>query len=206
MIQQIQNLPKVAGHMVHKPSAKQDTRENIKHMFLSLYKKRPLSQIFVSDLVKACDISRGTFYFYFNDIIDLYRECEQDIIDEMESSLNDVILSTVGTNYEQFVNTYAKHLNDLKGNIEIYHILLNGSERASFRKTWFESVRRNYQHSMTFSSVTAPAKRNNLAIFFAGGIIAVLSEWVLNDCKEPEEDIAAIVARITFQGAFPPPP
>ena len=64
-----------------------DTKELIKREFLKEYHEKSLEKIKVSVLVSACNISRGTFYFYFTDVQRLYKECEQDIIGFMEEGM-----------------------------------------------------------------------------------------------------------------------
>lgn len=112
----------------------QTTKECIKKKFLSIYKKKPLQRIFVSDLVCACNISRSTFYF--ENIEQLYYECEQDLIDIMEHELNKVVLCTVGgsrKNITQFIKTYSEHLSRYPEHKELFQCLLEGSEYAFFR-------------------------------------------------------------------------
>ena len=181
------------------------TREHIKQIFLSLYKKKPLHRIFVSDLVDACNISRGTFYFHFENIEQVYRECEQDLIDKMEDGLDKVVLCTVGgsrNDMTRFIETYSRHLSRYPEHLELYHCLLEGSERASFRQKWVNSVRRHFEQTLTFSRTTSPSQREYLLEFYSGGTVAMLSNWVLNGCQAPPEEIASITAQVQFQGTF----
>jgi len=182
--------------------AKQTTKECIKEKFLDIYSVTPLAQISVSELAKECHISRSTFYFYFEDVRTLYRACEQDVIDRMESNLSDVILCTVTSDFKKFVETYSNHLKGYIKYIDVYKCLLNGSEEASFRKAWFESIRRHYEKSMNFSRTASPSQRDNLTRYYAGGQLSILSNWVLTDCREAAEDIAHISAQVLFQGTF----
>ncbi|MGI6176527.1 MAG: TetR/AcrR family transcriptional regulator C-terminal domain-containing protein [Christensenellales bacterium] len=43
----------------------------IVHTFVELLDKKPLSKITVTEIIEACEISRNTFYYYFQDIYDL---------------------------------------------------------------------------------------------------------------------------------------
>lgn len=188
--------------MADDPKSKHNTREYIKKTFLAIYKNKPLGQIYISDLIKACSIARGTFYFHFDNIETLYRECEKDIIDKMEADLDNVVICTVGVNEEEFTKVYTGLIKNYRDDLEAYKCLLCGSEEASFRSAWFESIRRNYEKTMRFSKETSPARREYLTRFFAGGVLALLSSWVLNDCREPAEDIASVEAQALFNGVF----
>jgi AcrR family transcriptional regulator len=182
--------------------AKQRTRENIKKIFLEMYKNKPLQKITVSDLISACDISRGTFYVHFANTCALYRECERNIIDFLEAGISDVNMSLVRMDYNKHIEVFSRFLKGYVEHIDMLKRFLNGSEKASFRQTWHDSICRNYEKSMEFSDVTSPSKRDKLILFYAGGQVALLSNWILADCKEPVGDIASISAQILFQGVF----
>ncbi|MDR1913968.1 MAG: TetR family transcriptional regulator C-terminal domain-containing protein, partial [Clostridiales bacterium] len=72
----------------------------------------------------------------------------------------------------------------------------------SFQQAWIDSIRITYEKSMEFSDITSPSKRNNLILFYVAGQVALLSNWILANCKEPVKDIAHISAQILFYGVF----
>lgn len=186
-------------------ASQQSTREYIKQIFLSLYKKKPLHRIFVSDLVSACNIARGTFYFYYENLEQLYHECERDLIDKMENGLDQIVLCTVGGSRKdmtRYIETYSRHLSRYPNYLELYHCLLEGSERASFRRRWVESVRRHFEQTLPFSCTISPVQKTFLLQFYSEGMVGMLSHWVLTDCAAPPEEIAAINAQVLFQGTF----
>lgn len=181
------------------------TGEYIKSVFLSLYREKPLHRIFVSELVSACNISRGTFYFHFENIEQLYRKCEEDLVRFMEDGLDSVVLCTVGgsrSNTGRFIQTYSAHLSRYPVRLEQFQCLLNGSENASFRKRWTQSVFRHFEKTLPFSNTVSPEYQEYLLHFFSGGEVAMLSNWILNGCTAPPEAIASISAQALFQGTF----
>jgi AcrR family transcriptional regulator len=141
---------------------KQRTRESIKKNFLEMYKKNPLQKIKINDLIRICNISRGTFYFHFPNIYALYRECERDAIDLLETELPDVILSLVRRDYDKHIEVFTKFLKKYIEHVDMLKCFLSGSEKASFQQAWIDSIRITYEKSMEFSDITSPSKRNNL--------------------------------------------
>lgn len=187
------------------PGSQQTTRDRIKQTFLALYRKQPLSDIFVSDLAQQCSISRGTFYFYYENMEQLYHECETDLIRAMETGLDQVVLCSVGgkpENLDLFIETYSRHLTRYREFIPLYHCLLEGSEKASFHDRWVGSVASYFAQTLRFSSNIPPIHQTYLNHFFAGGEVAMLTAWVLNDCRDAPEDIAACSARALFTGSL----
>ena len=182
--------------------SKQSARDIIKAEFVGMYKSLPLNHISVSSLSTACNMSRGTFYLYFKDVRALYRECEYDLINHMDKELPEVVLCTVATDYEKYVAAFHGLLRCIIEKLDDYKCFLNGSEEASFRQAWFESIRKHFIQSIVFSRSISPEQHDYFTRFFAGGTYTVLNYWILNDCREPAEDIANASAQILFKGAF----
>ncbi len=59
------------------------TRDAIKHAFLRLLNERPLSKISVRSIVDACNISRNTFYYHYQDIPSLLEEIIRETADSL---------------------------------------------------------------------------------------------------------------------------
>ena len=68
-------------------SQKQKARERLLHEGLQLFSKQGLENTTVADIVVRCDIARGTFYNYFNDVRALFDA----IIDQTNGQIQSVI-------------------------------------------------------------------------------------------------------------------
>lgn len=51
-----------------------DTRKEIMDTFMELLNKKPLSKITITEIITEANISRNTFYYYFDDIFDLIKQ------------------------------------------------------------------------------------------------------------------------------------
>ena len=191
--------------MPHVNGAKENghsTKARIKARFLDEYRNKPLRHIRVDDLAKACSISRGTFYFYYENIPQLYSECEQELIDLMEEYVPNVMLCTVGNDVGNTIKSAISLLGVFKKHLEYYKCFVEGSECDSFLSAWSESIYRNFLSTMNFSRNTPLRTQENISRFYAGGLMSVLKNWVLTDCDEPEENLAAMMARVVFHGLY----
>ena len=64
-------------------SAKGDkTEAAIRAGLLALLAKRSLADITVSELCRASEVSRGTFYLHFNSVTDVYDQCMKALVSE----------------------------------------------------------------------------------------------------------------------------
>ena len=61
-----------------------DTQQIIQTAFIRLLNQKPLDRITVKDIVSECNVSRNTFYYYYQDI---YALLEQVLLDETEQAL-----------------------------------------------------------------------------------------------------------------------
>ena len=61
-----------------------DTQQIIQSAFIRILNQKPLDKITVRDVVSECNVSRNTFYYYYQDI---YALLEQVLLDETEQAL-----------------------------------------------------------------------------------------------------------------------
>lgn len=181
-----------------------DTRDLIKRTFVDLYTlKRELNKITVKNITSICNISRGTFYFYFTDVPTLYNECEQDIIHYIEEGLTEISISTLRQNYEKHIITYNKYLQKYLLIKDILKTFIIGSEKNSFRYSLSDSVKKNFLTTMgiLFDDIT-PTKLDYMSTFHTSGFTELLKKWILEDCSTPTEEIAAIISHVVYKGTW----
>lgn len=145
--------------MAYKFSSAQPSKNSIKKTFLELYRTKPLNQITVKEISDSCNLSRTTFYFYFEDINALYLECVQDAMAHMEVGLSDLVLYTVRRDFDRYVVAYTQHLSGLQENPDLYACLLSGSENTTFRNRWFQSIYKHCGQALSFSRMKTSIKK-----------------------------------------------
>lgn len=88
------------------------TRENIFNAFIDLLAKKPLYKISVQELCKNARINKGTFYYHYEDIYDLYGKC----IEKEIGTLYDYIDC-----YDRVITDPALFLYKVKEHRDVYH-------------------------------------------------------------------------------------
>lgn len=63
--------------------ATQSTKEKLSYTYLQLLKTKDADKITVKDVFTACGISRQTFYYYFQDLMDLVEYTLRGILDDL---------------------------------------------------------------------------------------------------------------------------
>ena len=56
------------------------TRRALKAVLIRLLQTRSLQKVSISELTELADISRGTFYLHYRDILDLYQTIQNEAV------------------------------------------------------------------------------------------------------------------------------
>ena len=192
-------------HYLDDSCKKQSTKEYIKDQFLSEYvEKKNLSRINISGLIRQCGISRGTFYFYFSDIKDLYFQVEDDLIRFITDGLKEVDMATVSGDRTRYIKAYEDYLINWEENKDILYSFFTGSEGWHFfelqKQCSVEHFRTCIQYKTDRELTETEIK---MAQFFALGHIGMLSEWIQHGCEMKKNEVAETVANVLFRGWFP---
>ena len=178
------------------------TETLIKEEFIRIYAEKPLEKIKVNHFVSACNIARGTFYFYFKDVYDLYKVCESEMIRYLENGLEELSMSTIRGNYKKHAKLYTKYLDRYLQNKEAIKIFMMGSEASSFKDALYCSVVKWYSQIMEFSGDINEKKKEMLVHFYASGWVLMIYKWFQGDCEMSTEVIGDVVAMIQYRGVF----
>lgn len=158
---------------------RQETIHNIERVFLEFLQTKELSEISVSDICKAADINRSTFYANYTDVYDL------------ADKLRDKLESEVATLYAEEYETQTNSNDFSKLFRHIY-------ENQIFYRTYFK-LGYDDRHQIVLYDTEAASKRfNNRFVeyhieFFKHGLNAILKKWLAGGCKETPEEITEIL-------------
>lgn len=98
------------------------TKALIKETFIEMLgEKKELSNINVSDLVKKANINRSTFYAHYDNIYDLAKEYENEIIDTFYTSWHYI----ENDNFEMFLDSFFTFI---KANDHKFKMLCSSNE------------------------------------------------------------------------------
>lgn len=65
------------------------SRKMIRHAFVELVLEKDLEKITVKNIVERAEVSRGTFYAHYSDILAVIEEIENELMGKMVEFLND---------------------------------------------------------------------------------------------------------------------
>ena len=168
---------------------RRDSRNRMETAFVRLLQHRELKQITVTDICKAADVNRTTFYANY---LDLY-----DLADAVQKRLEAEVLGLYQEERDQQYNSN----NFLK-------LFRHIQENQLFYKTYFKLGMDGKFQITEYDIHQAAAYYNNQHIeyhveFFRNGLNAVIKLWLRNGCQESPEEIASIIAA-EYAPKFPP--
>lgn len=158
---------------------KKETIHKVESVFLEFLQTKELNQISVSDICKAADINRSTFYASYTDVYDL--------ADKLREKLERDVAELYADEHEKMINT-----NDfLKLFKHIY-------ENQIFYRTYFK-LGYDEKHQITIYDYDQAAKRfDNRFIdyhieFFRNGLNAIIKKWLAGGCIETPDEMKEIL-------------
>ena len=154
---------------------RRQSKERIEKAFIESLQTKELHQITVSDICKACQLNRSTFYANYEDIYDLadkvreYLETEVNLLYKEEK--------TQGFNS----NDYLKLFRHIQGNQMLY-------------RTYFKLGYDNQYQIRYYDTKQAIKYFDNKHIeyhitFFQSGFNAIVKMWLAGGCKETPEEM-----------------
>ncbi len=163
------------------------TLKKIYDAFWSLYTRKEISRITVNAVTKEAGIHRSTFYLYFDDIYDLLKKAEEELLSEIEA-LPDTVQQNretgqLGIN-DMIVDFYAR-------NIEKINVLMGATGDPSFM---FELKKRLIP--MMFSQFSVSEDDEDLQMGFDYMITAILSLLTYTYQNDPKADMEVTMRRI----------
>ena len=144
-------------------------------------KKKKLSKITINDIASACNISRMTFYYHFQDIYDL-----------TEWTLEEAAGRAIGENrtYESWQQGFEGLLRELQANQTLILNIYRSMDREMIERYLLKKA----------ESVNEENKRR-VAIFYSYAFLGVLMEWIGKGMAAPPREVVKMVSAIV-QGDF----
>lgn len=164
---------------------RRESIERIEKAFLELLQTKELAEITVSELCKACNLNRSTFYANFVDLYDLADKVREDLEKDVGSLYE--AERTQGFNSNDYLKLF-RHIRD----------------NQLFYRTYFKLGYDNQQQILLYDTRQAQEDFDNRHIeyhieFFKSGFNAIVKLWLAGGCKESPEEMDEII-RSEYQG------
>ncbi|QGK73820.1 TetR/AcrR family transcriptional regulator [Flavobacterium sp. SLB02] len=162
------------------------TKMVLRESILDLLKNKSLNQISITELCKAADVNRNTFYKHYNTPYEIIREIEDEIYNALMDSTKDI------DNVDGIILASCRTLErDKKMSV----IIFSETDSSSLLSKVLSSFRNTDTTLQNNSDATMQHYLLNKVYLFAEqGTIALMKDWVLGGFKESAESIAEIIS------------
>ncbi|MDD3240963.1 MAG: TetR/AcrR family transcriptional regulator [Lachnospira sp.] len=162
---------------------------------LELLNEKPLDKITVTDICTRAQINRGTFYKYYENVIDLYEKTEDSVIDEI-----------IHPNYSDVDCNSCQNVEYIKG---LLSTIRDSEKLQCFIRTneginHFAQKALHYMEDKTIQTWLSTydsldtIRARYIYHYIVGGYIEVITLWVCQGFVEPIEDICELVCTINL--------
>ena len=164
---------------------------------LLLLEKKDFEFITVKELCQKAGVNRSTFYLHYENMNDLLEETIPSLNKKFSASFegvadSDETLTKVLTSTKYLV----PYLNFVKGNRRAYKVIHQNPDLFGARSINNKMYEQVFSPALNNFGVKAEEKPYVLA-FYTYGSLAVISEWLKNDCQEDVDFIADLISRNT---------
>lgn len=146
------------------------TKNMISDAFLDLTKEKDIDKITVKDIVEKCHITRQTFYYHFQDIMDVIEWSMQQRMEEILSK--SLKVTSMQEAVRILVSSVDKHP-------EIIIKLMNSQKREQTERLLINTIRSYMQEMIDKKELFMDMKRSDLKMaikFFSYAIVGILLE------------------------------
>lgn len=156
----------------------QYTRKIIKETVLSLLQKESIDSITVTEICKAADVNRITFYRYYDDVYSCVDSIETDFLDNLKipqgTSMIDGLKIMLGEFYK---NPALSNLVFVEGKTKLLDRMSHFHDHAELVKTTMDEYE---------------------ATYIMLGVQGIMKRWVKNGMKESPEMLTNIIVKVVF--------
>ncbi|MBR6796855.1 MAG: TetR/AcrR family transcriptional regulator [Clostridia bacterium] len=164
------------------------TKMCIKTAMLELLESNPLNKISVTDVCKAADVNRSTFYAYYEDVQSLVYDIESDILNQLPASAP----MDIDTD-ERFAAELENFLEFIKANKSMFNFIMIHLSGEEFTERQVKYIAERYQSRV--------ARSDNLRLRYSYayciyGTIGLIKDWIKASFPLSCRDLAVLLIRM----------
>ena len=163
------------------------TKKGIHQALLCLLQNKPLTHIKVTELCTAANINRGTFYFHYEEVGDVFVELYEEIMRDLKESYDEPYKRTNHLTVETLDPNTIRIFHHIKKYEDFYNIVLSKNVSMNYYYMLFDAVR-----SIFISDNYTKAYEHVNGYFYSyitNAILGLIIEWYRRDFQESAEEM-----------------
>jgi AcrR family transcriptional regulator len=163
------------------------TKNSIHLALTNLLRKKSLTRIKVTELCIEANINRGTFYFHYQEVGDVFKEFFEEIMLDLKESYNEPYRHTDFLDVKNLDPKTVLIFHHIKKYEDFYKTVLSQEVSIKYYYMLFDEIR---SISIENKYAVHHGKLNDyLHSYSANAIIGLIIEWYRNDFQESADEM-----------------
>lgn len=173
------------------------TKRSIRMALTRLLASKPLGEITVTELSKAADINRKTFYNYYGDVSMVVDEIENEIAEDFASAINNIDFLEISREPSDIFLRIARLI---EKDLEFYASVFAAEGQTSLLQKIVAPLKQQLWESFADQIGPEADGFEFLLEYTVSGMIAVYQRWFNTGRKQNIEELSRNLSILTFNG------
>jgi AcrR family transcriptional regulator len=169
------------------------TRKILKDSLISLMKERSVTDIGIKEICARAEVSRSTFYVYYENVYDLLAEIEEEAFEYFNDLLNQIDVSVKHGSRKHLSAYKQKYLEFIADKDNPLQVLLSENGDINFQKRFFQKlidqVRKIIQNTVKNPDAYI---HEAYSVFYIHGAIGLIQYLLKNNTHIPNLTLAKV--------------
>ncbi|MEA4895971.1 MAG: TetR/AcrR family transcriptional regulator [Oscillospiraceae bacterium] len=172
------------------------TQKHLRQALCELMLQKPINKITIRELTERAEVSRCTFYLYYDSIFGMVKSIENDMLSDYSDGLRTILRENVDSKklISELVTFTFRHKYD---NLPYSRLLYSSAGDQEFIRQYPKMIIEEFGRA--FPGKLKP-EMITIFNFYIAGITELLHEWIVNDIKVSPEEMSANVMNIIVSG------
>lgn len=178
------------------------TAARMDEAFLALIEKKDFAYITVKEICERAGVNRSTFYLHYETVGDLLAESARHIVDQFRAympydaaefmeGIQNRPLSELYLITPEYLTPYLSYIREHR---RVFRVSLEQASTLGMDDAYRDLNR--YVLTPILNRFQVPdAERKYMMSFFINGLMAIITEWLKDDCRDSIDFIASIIQR-----------
>jgi AcrR family transcriptional regulator len=175
--------------------------------FLKLLEKKDMEYITVKEICEAAGVNRSTFYLHYETIGDLLTESvrymNEQFLEHMKlraetfvSRIHECPLDELYLVTPAYLTPYLEYISQNK---RLFRTALKNSSSLGLDRMYSQMMRYVFTPILERFQIAEP-DRPYMVAFYIHGLMAIISEWLKNDCTDSISHVSAVMEQCVMSG------
>ncbi|MFT4414366.1 TetR/AcrR family transcriptional regulator [Fredinandcohnia humi] len=168
------------------------TKEKFREVLLSLMEEKSFHDITITEIVKAADFNRGTFYAHYEKKEDLLDEIIEEMFEKMTEATRKPYLHLSVVDFDEIPSTSIILFDHFFENKRFYKLMLRPTTNYNFHEKMSKKLDKLFREEFEYltSEIDPSIDVQLFSTYRIHGIIGLIVEWIENDFEQPSSYMA----------------